>query len=111
MITYGTLTRIVETERSGHIRTEGGIVGHFTENPEVGKRFNFFGKSLSSPDGTRIITTTPLQNVSPFKINKNILNFQFETESGSKYQLDINYDIKTTDTKPADTDIVEDENE
>jgi hypothetical protein len=91
MVIHGTLTRISETEKSGNIRTEGGIIGYYNDDPEIGKAFCFYGKSLSFEGGVRIIQTSFLEKVEPFKINDQVLYFEFETENRSKYKLEINY--------------------
>ena len=89
-MTYGTLTRQEESDKSGHIRTEGGIIGRYLAPPEVGGPFLFLGKSLSG-FGVRHIITSHIIEVVPFMINDNVLEYTFKTETGSKYLLQINY--------------------
>lgn len=74
------LERLLTSEKSGKIRTEGAITGTYVEKPEVGKSFNFYSEPLIEGANYRLISTSTVEEV---------FEGGFITRSGSVYTLTV----------------------
>lgn len=72
------LERLLTSEKSGEIRTEGAIIGTYVNEPEVGKSFNFHSEPLTEGATYRLISTSTVEEV---------FEGGFITRSGSVYTL------------------------
>lgn len=73
-----SLERIVESNKSGYIRSDDVLNGIYLKEPKIGHRFRFYTEPMDPTKKGRVIDTSPVTN---------IFNGGFTTESGSKYTL------------------------
>ncbi len=72
------LERLLTSEKSGALRTEGAITGTYVEEPEVGESFKFYSDPLTEGSSHREISTSTVEEV---------FEGGFITRSGSVYTL------------------------